>query len=199
MSKRSSDSQINPLKERFGADIKNDAIAVLTAFKKRNQKKLRKLNDGLQRILIPNFSKPLFELTVLSYILSKIVSKPRFLTAVYKERMYLIERKFEELIKTIYSADENKIIQLFQGICNAIRELEKEDPRFIQDLITKGNLKTAATVYAQGISLGIASEITKIDKQDILNYAGRTMMFDRIKEEKDIQERIKVARRLVKG
>ena len=55
----------------------------------------------------------------------------------------------------------------------------------------------AATFYAQGMSLGVASEMTGIQKQEILDYAGQTMMFDRLKEEKTIKERMKIARQLI--
>ena len=55
----------------------------------------------------------------------------------------------------------------------------------------------AATLYAQGMSLGVASEMTGMEKQEILDYAGETMMFDRLKEEKPIAERMKFARKLI--
>lgn len=179
-------------------DLRNEAMAILNAFKKRNQKKLKHLNDILLRLLVPNFSKTLFELTALSYILSKIASKPRFLSRDYDEQMLAIEEKIGQLIRLLPERNEAGIAQLFDEIENAIRDLEKGDPRFIQDIITKGDLKTAATIYAQGISLGVASEVTGMNKQDILSYAGKTMMFDRLKEEKTIHDRLQVAKRLVR-
>ena len=55
----------------------------------------------------------------------------------------------------------------------------------------------AATFYAQGMSLGVASEMTGMEKQEILDYAGQTMMFDRLKDEKTIKERMRIARQLI--
>lgn len=179
-------------------NIKNDVLALLSAFKKRDQRKLRKLNDALLRALVPHFSKSLFSLTVLSYVLSKITSKPRFLSREYEPRMFSIENKIDLLARNAYGKSDEEIAMLFKEIEDSIRELEKEDPRFIVDLMSKGNLKVGATVYAQGISLGVASSITGMNKQDILSYAGKTMMFDRVKEEKSIQDRMQVARRLVR-
>ena len=63
--------------------------------------------------------------------------------------------------------------------------------------MSKGRLKVAATMYAQGVSLGLASEMTGIEKQEIMDYAGKTMMFDRVKDEKTVLERIKNARNLI--
>ena len=67
------------------------------------------------------------------------------------------------------------------------------------DLVTKGRLKMAATIYAQGIGLGVAAEVTGLDKQEILDYAGETMMFDRLKEEMTIGDRLKNARKFLSG
>jgi hypothetical protein len=197
MSKRRNDPPEENFDEKKVTNVKNDAAAVLNAFRKRNQRKLRKLNDALLRALVPNFSKSLFELTVLSYVLSKITSKPRFLGKEYEQKMFAIESKIERLIREYHGKSEEEIAQMFVDIEKAIKDLESGDPRFIVDLITKGNLKVAATVYAQGISLGVASDLTGMNKQDILDYAGKTMMFDRVKEEKTIQDRMQVARRLV--
>jgi hypothetical protein len=55
----------------------------------------------------------------------------------------------------------------------------------------------AATFYAQGMSLGVSSDMTGVEKQEILDYAGQTMMFDRMKEEKTIKERMKIAHQLI--
>ena len=66
-------------------------------------------------------------------------------------------------------------------------------------LVNKGKLKMAATFYAQGMSLGVAADLTGLEKQEILNYAGESMMFDRLKDEKSISERMKAARRFLRG
>lgn len=177
--------------------LKNEAVIMLQAFKKRNHKKLRKLNDKLLSRLIPHFSKALFELTVASYVLSKVVSKQRFLKPQYEERMAEIEKAVEQLTRFI-DGPETKLVETFNQLNDAIRDLEKEDPRFLIDLITKGRLKVAAVIYAQGVSLGVAAEMTEMNKQDILNYAGKTMMTDRVKEEKSIAERMNALRRLMR-
>ncbi len=55
----------------------------------------------------------------------------------------------------------------------------------------------AVTLYAQGMSLGIASDLTGIEKHEILDYAGETMMFDRFRDAVTILERMKVVRKLL--
>jgi hypothetical protein len=97
------------------------------------------------------------------------------------------------------SAAEEEMLAIFSELEKAIARLERRDPRFVVDLVTKGRLKMAATFYAQGMSLGIAAEMTGLEKQEILDYAGETMMFDRLRTEKGIAERMKAARKLLSG
>ena len=95
--------------------------------------------------------------------------------------------------------DEAELLLIFKEMEKYIGRLEEKDPRFVVDLVTKGRLKMAATFYAQGMSLGVAAEMTGLDKQEIQDYAGETMMFDRLKDEKGIAERMKTARKLITG
>jgi hypothetical protein len=173
------------------------ASAMLAAFKKRNQRQLRKLNDEMLLLAAMDFDPLHFNLAIFSYVLSKIVSKPRFLRPECSGCLTAIERSLGTLVARIHGGKDEDILPSFPEIEKAIGCLEEQDPRFVVDLVTKGKLKMAATLYAQGMSLGIASEMTAMDKQEILDYAGETMMFDRLKDEKTIGERMKFARKLI--
>lgn len=168
---------------------------IFAAFKKRDSKKLRKLDESILREASLAYSKKLYYLAVVSYVLSKALSKPRFMERKYAPRVDAIEKCLETI--SLCKEDdctEEKFLAHFAELEKSIKNLEAEDPRFVVDLLTKGRLKVAATLYAQGISLGMAAEITGIEKQEILSYAGHTMMFDRLKEEKSVTERLKALR-----
>lgn len=173
------------------------ASRILLAFRRRDQRALRKLNDEVLNTITTQCDKLCFRLAVFSYVLSKIVSKPRFLRSEYDAGLKAIERIFQKLVDKMETAGEGEILAVFDELEKAIAHLEEKDPRFVVDLVTKGKLKMAATFYAQGMSLGLAAEMTGLEKQEILDYAGETMMFDRLKTEKSIAERMKVARKLV--
>ncbi len=173
------------------------AASILQAFRKRNQRALRKLNDDVLRNTAMHCDYACFNLAVFSYVLSKIVSKPRFMRPEYKAGLIGIERVFERLVERLDSASKEELLQIFSELEASIAHLEEKDARFVVDLVTKGKLKMAATFYAQGMSLGLAAEMTGLEKQEILDYAGETMMFDRLQAEKTILERMKIARRLV--
>ena len=172
---------------------------ILSALKKRNQRRLRKLNDQVLKEAALEYNLIDFNLAVFSYVFSKIVSKPRYLKSQYNPWLNNIEKAFEKILREAPSKDEKLVMRLFSELEKKISALEDEDPRFILGLVKKGKLKMAATFYAQGMSLGVASDMTKLEKQEILDYAGQTMMFDRLKEEKSISERMKIARSFISG
>ena len=158
---------------------------------------MRKTNDELLSITAINPNPIFYRITILSYVFSKILSKPRFLTNEFGPILSQIEKDLSLLVESISTPNEEKTLYLISKVEDSISKLDSKDPRFVIDLLTKGKLKIAATLYAQGMSLGVASTITGLEKQEILDYSGQTMMFDRLKEEKDILSRMKVARRMI--
>jgi hypothetical protein len=172
---------------------------ILAAFRKRDQRALRKLNDEVLKVAGLDCDKVCFDLAVYSYVLSKVVSKPRYLAKEYERSLKSIATVFQNIVDRMEYSDSEEVLRLFSDLDAAIARLEEKDPRFIIDLVTKGRLKMAATFYAQGVSLGVAAEMTGLDKQEILDYAGETMMFDRLKDEMTIEERLKIARKLLTG
>jgi hypothetical protein len=176
-------------------NLKNLAFPVFDAFKARDQKKLRKLNDVVLKDAGLHLSKSLYELAVLSYVLSKIVSKPRFFSKSNAPHLKRIENSIRDLIRLMDQQDDKLLLDAFKKIEEGVNSLERIDARFVRNIVSKGKLKTAATMYAQGISLGLAAEVAGIPRQDIMDYAGKTMMFDRVKEEMHVKDRLKAARR----
>ncbi len=180
--------------------VKDEIIKeIISAFGRRDPKRLRRLQDlVLEDASIIN-SKKLFHLAIMTYVLSKVLSKPRFAQPVYRERMLGIASYLGELDSILKTSTEEQFDKKAQDFSILIGKLESDDPRFVISLIAKGKLKVAATLYAQGISLGVASEITGVEKQEVLSYAGHTMMFDRLKEEKKVGDRLRSLKNFVEG
>ncbi len=172
---------------------------IYAAFRKRDGKRLRKLDDAILREASLAYSKKLYYLAVVAYVLSKILGKPRFMDRRFSDRIAAIDSALEELSRCEEKCTDEEFRAHFDSMEKAIKNLEAGDPRFVMDLLSKGKLKVASTLYAQGISLGTAAEITGVEKQEILSYAGHTMMFDRVKEEKTVQDRLKALKELAGG
>ncbi len=170
---------------------------VLNAFLNKNQKKMRKVNDIVLDEATIEFSPELYSLAVVSYALSKILSKPRYYQSQYREGFKRIEQVLRHMLRV--SRDRKKYRNALDNLEESILNLESADRRYVKSLMDKGKLKMAAILYAQGVSLGLASEVTNIPQQEIMDYAGKTMMFDRMKEAVPLYMRKKMAKRMLEG
>jgi len=170
---------------------------VMDAFSKKNQKKMRKTNDKILAELMISFTKEMFNLAVISYVLSKVLAKPRFYGRAYKEMMDRILQVLGHMERS--AGDPEKYNIAAGNLEETIGQMESEDQRFVKSLVEKGKLKTAAILYAQGMSLSLAAEVTGMSKQDIMDYSGKTMMADRVTEAVDISDRVKKAKKAFGG
>ncbi len=163
---------------------------IYEAFKNEKYKQMKKISKHALNRYILTQNTSFFHLAVLSYVLYKILNKNRFSKKEYSEQMKNILKELSEL-------NNEFTIEKLNEIKRKILELESKDSRYIFDFFTKANVKMAAILYAKGISLDTCSKISNIPKAEILSYAGKTMMFDRLKEENTYKERMKIARRLI--
>ena len=176
--------------------LQHICISLTKDFEKKSISRLKHISRKLMRELAINYSKKRFAVTLLAYVLYKIVSKQRMIENKQKEVSNII-KSLNQFSNCIDTCNDKTFERMFEQVKTNIKNLEKRDPRYLLNIINKGKLKIGATIYAQGFSLGRASELTGIDIHDIQNYAGKTYMFDRVKEEKTIFERLNIARRIL--
>lgn len=153
--------------------------------KNKNTREMRSLNDDILNEAIVEFTPEMYKMAILSYVLSKILSKPRFIQEAYSKFFSRISEALEKGVETRnFSAALSETERI-------VEQMDHKDKRFVRGLMDKGRVKMAAVLYAKGMSLGMASQLTGVDKQELLSYAGQTMMFDRVKEEMRLSERLK--------
>jgi hypothetical protein len=169
------------------------------AFGKENPHDLREITN----ISTSNFAiqqkKIWLSLSLISYVLSKMVQKPRY--------EHLLGGKFSEKISEGLQRaaafcklrKEQECQNELDQIILQIQNMETKDRRFISDLVVKGRTKTAALLYAQGLSLDTSVELTGAERNEVLSYSGKTMMPDRMGKTLSARERLAYARKLVKG
>ena len=173
------------------------AVLIANALTDHDVRAMRRINDRCIEETAIKFESSTYLFALISYVLSKIISKPRY----YKQKkskdalsaLSLSLRLCESQAK---NADYSGLAATQNKILSSIEEMDEKDRRFVKGILTKGRLKIASTLYAQGISLGNAAEMTGTDKREVLLYAGQTMMFDRLKEKKSMEERMKDLREI---
>ncbi len=174
--------------------IKGNAKELYKYFLARDSRKLRKLNDKYTDAVAIDFNQTDFLLAIVAYTLSKVVSKPRY--ADNPKAILSIEKLLEQLST---ETDSRGILTILDQLVERLRLLDESDKRYVKDVIHKAHVKTGGTLYAKGFSLGMAAEKTGVDKQEILEYSGRSAVYDRVTDEISLEDRVKKVRRLFKN
>jgi len=171
------------------------AVLIGSALRNHDVRAMRKINNRCVEETALRFQQPTYNYALITYVLAKILSKPRyFRQGRGKELVSVVDkllRNCEGLAKT---AEYGALVACQGKILTSMEKLDDEDRRFVKGILQKAKLKIASTLYAQGISLGNASEIAGADKRELLLYAGQTMMFDRLHEKKGMEQRMKELR-----
>lgn len=177
--------------------LSETALLICNALQERDVHAMRKVNDRCIDETAVKFSTHTYLFALISYVLSKVMSKPRYYT----------QKKAKGSLSSVLSllrscetqskdADYSSLLSSQNKILSAIERMDDEDKRFVKSILAKGRLKIASTLYAKGVSLGSAAEMTGTDKRELLLYAGQTMMFDRLREKKSINDRMKDLREI---
>ncbi len=180
-------------------DLPTASRMIRDAYRSRKQRRMRKANDKIMISSASGFSKELYKLAVYSYVLSKILSKPRFMGRRYTDKHKEIDKLLSEMASASEAGDHKTFRSLLKDLEFSIQNVEVSDSRYIMSMVNKGRLKTAAIIYAQGFSLSAAAQMTGIEQQEIMDYAGKTRMFDRLEERTPLSKRIKKAHKMLIG
>jgi len=173
------------------------AVLLRLALQNRDVRAMRKINDRCIKETAMRFSRPAYNFALISYVLGKMLSKPRYISQKkVSESFSAICHLFLSCEKAAHFMDGSQLLSQQERILFAIERIDEQDQRFAKSIITKGRLKMASTLYAQGISLGSAVQMSGTDKRELLSYAGQTMMFDRIIEKKSMQQRMREIREI---
>jgi len=183
--------------DKLALSLSETAVLISSALRDHDVRAMRKINDRCVEETAIKFGQHTYLFALISYVLSKIISKPRYFSQKEsKETLAKILALLKQCEGYAKTADYSDLHKAQNKVLVAIEKLDDEDRRFVKGILMKGKLKIASVLYAQGISLGNAAEITGTEKRELLLYAGQTMMFDRLKEKKGIEERMKDLREI---
>lgn len=160
-------------------------------FKVRNIPKLRSLSNDFNRDLLV-FQDPLFlDLSLSVLVLSNVLEKPRFWKYNdWLKIVFEVEEQMNLCIEHVKSKDVRKLRKCLKGIIELGCSVDEKDKRFVENIITHGRIKIGSTLYAQGLSIGKASEISGVSKEKIFQYSGKTLINDRFGKTISIKERL---------
>jgi len=162
-----------------------------------NPARLRDIFEESTLIFSKTKNKIFFTIALVSYLLSKVIQKPRF-----RKKIDIITNRSSKYIgEAIKFVNEEKFdlaSNSLNEIIKVIKDIDEKDSRYVFDIEEKGKTKIAAVLYAMGFSLETSVLMTGAQMGDVLNYSGRTKFADRFGRTISERERLKIARKLIK-
>ncbi len=178
-------------------------------------KTLEKLRNALRRKNIPALKKisnraieraaltedpDLVNISLISYALYKLVSKPHILKTEQWEKF--AEDVDGDLAEAIQLKSEGKPIGgiLEKDIIVDISEIDSALGNYARDIIEKARVKQASRIYAMGLSLDKAISLTNADRFQLLQYIGSTVIHDRpYTKTKSVIDRYRKTKEILEG
>ncbi|MEK6974459.1 MAG: hypothetical protein AABW41_04460 [Nanoarchaeota archaeon] len=142
-------------------------------FRKKDIKKLRALSDHVIEDASIYQEDYIISLAIILYTLSKILEKGDYennpgWNSFYKNSMNNIKKLIYHITKSKFDDYSDILKRLLADIKN----LDKEVPMYIEELLNSSRIKKGSSVYSYGISLGRAAELLGISKWELMNYIG---------------------------
>ncbi len=137
------------------------------SFEKEDSLSLRKIsNASIEKTMLTREPK-LVEVSLISYGLSKILSKPH-----YKE----VEgwKKFKKQIEEELEEKGKEKGKRLHEVISIIHDFNEEAGNYIEGIIHHARVKQASRLYALGLSLNSASELTGAGEEELMQYIGAT-------------------------
>ncbi|MCC7552582.1 hypothetical protein KO317_02865 [Candidatus Micrarchaeota archaeon] len=165
------------------------------AFKNKNVNLLKKVQYECIEHLAIEFNNTVYTLAVLCYMLSKMTSKPRYWqNKGIINYLKKIENSLDNVIQNYQN--EEKITKALQDIIKTIHTLDIHDKKYVYNLIEGAKIKIGSSLYAKGMTLGVASDLSGADRIEIMQYVGKTTIYENMKEPIEIKERIERVRKI---
>lgn len=181
------------------ADLSKKTLQLKEAFEAGDLIKLRLLsNDCIEKAALKQ-SKELVQLSLIAYSLSKILSKEHIICNInWPEARNRILEDIDFALTALEKNDLKAFNNSLNDISGHITGIDKQLGNFVIDLMEKARLKQASRVYAFGLSLKAAVELTGTQEQELLKYIGGTRLADERIEKKGINDRLKDLKKILK-
>ncbi|MCK4883616.1 MAG: hypothetical protein KAS30_01970 [Candidatus Diapherotrites archaeon] len=176
---------------------------VKSAWVSKNPEALRFISNTLIEEASLQRDKSLARISLLSYALSKVISKVHFRKQnTWGEFNRHITHSISSAIMALHENNSAKFNKSLQEIEKTILLLDKKSGNFSTSIMDKARIKQASRVYSLGKSLSDSSDLTGAPKDEVMLYIGGTKETSR--EEKDftgikIKDRLENARTIFNG
>jgi len=156
-----------------------------TAFRKEDPRALREIAKELIYRAAETYDKHLATLAVVAYAMSKLLSKVHVTKSANwpKYKALLLDALERELPP--------------ERIAGIIASIDEEMGNYVHSLLDKARVKMASDLYAAGLSIRSAAELTGAPLSELIDYVGKTTIHDEEDYSISLSDRVNALRRLL--
>jgi len=135
-------------------------------------------------------------IATITYSLSNIIERYKFTETkqwaeFHNNIITCLKDARKELIKDNLGAYKNILKDIFKVIENFDHKLAI----YVQEVIERSKIKKGSAILAHGISLGRVAEILGVSSWDLMDYIGKTNVFE-TKKSPSVKQRLNLTRKL---
>jgi ElaB/YqjD/DUF883 family membrane-anchored ribosome-binding protein len=162
------------------------------SFEENDLIKLRKLSNKLIEDAALNSDKILAQLSLISYSLQKLLSKPHIIkSGKWKKVKKAIDSSLKKALNELKKRNLKQFRKELNSISKKVFEVDSSLGNYIANIYEKARIKQASRAYAFGLSLMQAISLTNANEKDLMAYIGGTKIHDKERDIKGIKERKK--------
>ncbi len=174
--------------------VKQDIISVLKAaescIREGDVSKLGELSDHTIHNSSIFQDEDSIAIAVVIYSIKKIYDRGASVEEIRKLLAHAVKHLEREQMQ-LYKEIIRKITRLISGTDSKFRV-------YIQDVIDKAEIKKGSKLYYHGISLAQAANLLGVSQWELMNYVGKTQMFDQYNQPiSSVRQRLDFARKLL--
>jgi len=163
---------------------------LIAYFENDQEMELRDLSNRAIESAALKQDKNLVDISIVSYALAKFMTKPHLFRSDQWDKFK--QHILQELKK------KTSLANILDAIIGDISGFDANLGNYARDVIEKARIKQASRVYALGISLKRAGELTGVSLSSLLDYVGATKIHDRpYTKTKSVVDRYKTTKRVL--
>jgi len=162
--------------------------------------KIKNLSNELIEEGLVSQAPATIKLAILSYALYKVYQKRHYRKDELKWKAFDSEMRsdLEGLFECLERGNIEETERTLDSIMDDIKALDASFGRYIEKVTEKAMVKKGTTLYALGLSLGMASQLTGASKWEIMHFSGKTRTADTDVESRvGLHERLNYARNVL--
>jgi len=162
----------------------------ISAISKNDSFRLKQLSDSNIKSALVFQDEDTLSITVVIYALSKLIERTT------KKR--IIISYLQKAANALHSNNDGKYRSQIRALINAIRVEDSRLRKFLSNVIEQAQVKKGCALCDNGLSIEKAASILKVSRWDLMQYLGKTQVYEQSSELIPTEKRLALARSVFK-